>query len=465
MRNNKLNLGFYFNYAKQAHKKGRALKNCMIMICAIAVAFSAIIYNFGNVYINQQKELLNQISNTEIFAVNKTTPLKVPLDIDENLSITGKERESIGEISEIEKIYPFFELRSSGYDIDLDNGITQCNLTITKNGTQTEYCFDTNNADEFDAFNIIPYYPEQKLEKRLEVAVTQDVKNGVYISNELAELLGIQNINNSVHLNFDIFTPVMLCETVMSVGEDNAPYNIDIDISKKINLDFDLAGILDSNVRNTYTSSGGNVIYIPYTVLQEIINTNQKSYISSKTSIQNYKEWFPSAYVIFAKNYNDIQPVMSKIKSINPNFQTVSNYQDIGTMNRMIESARDTGKLIVIVVLTIIFLLMSIIYFNNTLRRKYEICVLKANGMTQSELFKLVMVESIRHVIIVTIISTVISLVLIWALNMIFNFNVINFGMAIVIHNILVSMLSILIPTIIAVVAVNRFKPDRIMRN
>ena len=461
----KLGLSFYYNYAKKTHRRNRVFKNTMIFLCALTIAFSAIVYNFGDAYVSEQEELINEISNREVFVINQTTPLTSCFDMDENLSITPEELKSISMISEIEQMYPFFEFRSFGYDMKLDTHITKSKMIVTNNETSKEYSFDETSDSGFDTLIILAYYPEQKIEKRLDVTNKKEIKNGVYISHHLAEHLNINDLDSCLVLELDIYVPVMLYDTVMYVGEEESEYVIDVDISEKVNLNFEVAGILNNNARNTYTPNGDNVIYVPYSVMQEILYKAQNTCTQNAEATRNYKEWHPSAYVVYAKSYNNIQSITSKIASIDPNFQSVSHYQDVDSMNKMIETARNTARWVIVIILIIIFLLMSIIYLNNTLRRKYEISVLKANGMTETELFKLVMAESVRHVIFVTLISTLVSFALIWVINMLFNFRVVEFNISIIIHNVLVSTLSILIPTIISIVAVNRFKPDQIMRN
>lgn len=462
--NVKLGLGFYLNYAKKSHKQGRILKNIMILLCALTIAISAIAFNFGDAFIKEQEKLLNEMSNREIFVVNKTTPLSVPIDMDENLSISQKESKSISLISEVEQIYPFYEFRSSGYDINLETAITESKLTINENNITKEHIFDSNNIDGFNDLIIMPYYPEQKLEERIFNTVNQDMTNRSYISHHLAELLNINHIDENLLFSLDTYVPIKLYSTTMYVGKENTQYDIDVDISKKVDLDFKIVGILNSNVRNTYTSSGENIIYVPYSRMQEILFETQKIPINSDET-QDYKVWNPSAYVVFAKRYNDIQSIIKKISLINPNFAAVSNYQDINSMNKLIESTRYTARWSAVIILTIIFILMTIIYLNNTLRRKYEISILKANGMTKKELFKLVIADSLRHITFVSLISITISFVLVWIINLLFNFDVVKFGASVIIYNIGVSILSILLPTIIAMILVNRFKPDKIMRN
>ncbi len=256
----------------------------------------------------------------------------------------------------------------------------------------------------------------------------------------------------------------MLYDTTMSAGQSDDIYAVDVDISKKADLTVELEGILNGSVRNTYSSGGNNVIYMPYAKLQELINANRTS-LSQSSFKSGCKKWAPSAYVVFAKSYNDIQTAIKKITAAGANLQAVSNYQDVESMNKMIESTKHTGELVAVIVLAIIFILMAIIYLNHTLKRKYEFCVLRANGMTRSELFKLVLAESARHVFFVAVISTLLSLALIWAVDYVFSFHMIRFSTSIVIHNIVVSIFSVLIPAIIAVAAVSRFQPDKIMRN
>ncbi|HAZ22150.1 MAG TPA: hypothetical protein DCY84_07285, partial [Firmicutes bacterium] len=86
-------------------------------------------------------------------------------------------------------------------------------------------------------------------------------------------------------------------------------------------------------------------------------------------------------------------------------------------MNTMINNLKSGALTIVLIVLTIILLLMAIIHMNSVLGRKYEIALLKANGLTRRELFRLIMVESFRYISWVTIIASIISMVLIAAVN------------------------------------------------
>ena len=89
----------------------------MIILCAIAVSFSAVTSSFGNEYVENQETLMDTISEKEIFLVNQTAPLSVIIDVDENISISNEEYEKIEKIVEIDKTYKYYEFRSSGYNV------------------------------------------------------------------------------------------------------------------------------------------------------------------------------------------------------------------------------------------------------------------------------------------------------------------------------------------------------------
>ena len=323
--------------------------------------------------------------------------------------------------------------------------------------------FTIGREQGLDKFVVIPYYPEQNMNKRIGKHFATDKTDKIYISSDLARLLNVDKIDKDVSIKFDICIPIAQYITNMQVGKEKTTYDIDVDLSKVKTLEFDISGILEDSVKNIYSDSGNNVIYIPYDMM-EGIRAKVTLEGSGNVSLEK-KEWKPSAYVIYAKNYDDVKLVMEKVKYINSNFKTLSTYQDIDAMNTLINNIREVATLVVIVILIVIFLLMSIIHMNYTLDRKYEISVLKANGLTRIELLKLILAESARHIVKVTVTSTIISLIVIKIVNLLFNYSMVTFDLTILGVNSVVAILSIIVPTIISLVMVNKFSPDRIMRN
>lgn len=461
----RLNIGFYNSYAKKIGKKGKFQKRIMVALCSIAIAFTSVVNGFGGSFVENQKDVMNKISDREALVVNMTVPLRSTVDVDENLSIDDKDFNSLKSINNISQIYPYYEFRSSGYDIDTRTPVKESTITVTYNNEEKKYTFNEGDEEGYNKFIVIPYFPEQKLESRVESQLADDKADKVYISSELASLLKLDKANSDVSLKFNVCIPILQRKLVMQVGKEKTPYNIDVDLSRVSSLKFDISGILEESVKNSYSDSGKNVIYAPFELLERLRVIEQAKGTVNRNSSPDNKEWKPSAYVTFAKNYYDVETVIDKASSINPNFKVLSSYQNLEAMNTMIDNIKDVASMIVIVILIIIFLLMGIIHMNYTLERKYEISVLKANGFTRFELIKLILAESTRHIVKVTIISTIISFMIIEILNFLFNFSVVDFGLLIVVINLLVAVISIIVPTVISLIVVNRFRPDKIMRN
>ncbi|MTI94368.1 MAG: ATP-binding cassette domain-containing protein [Firmicutes bacterium] len=461
--NYKLKPGFYYNYAKKIARKSRKQKLLMTILCAVAIAFSAVVYNFGDAFFEQQEQLMDELSNREIFVVNMTTPGQALHHID-NDPITAPEAAALAQISNVDTIYPFLEFRSDGIEGTGSNmrPISKSNIKVLINQTEQNYEFDGSDPPPYNMFSLISYYPEQGLEKRVNIESPEGAEDGVYLSAHLAHALDIDDLEEPVLIQLQACVPVGVEETEMTVGGGTAgggTYDILIDVSAMVELEFRVAGILNANVVNRYSGRGPNVIYVPYSSMQEILEETQAQYAEED------QEWSSSSYVLFAKHYNQVETIMERVSFVNPNFASVSEYQDIETMNAMITNVREIAFSIVLAVLVIIFLLMSIIHMNYVLGRKYEIAQLKANGLTRLDLLKLIMVESARHIVIVTVLASVVSISLVAAVNLLFSYTMVSVGAGIFAINLLVSLLSVFVPTIISVVVINKYKPDSIMRN
>lgn len=460
----KLNWKFYLNYVKKISKKGKFQRSLMTILCAIAIAFTSVISNFGDSFIKYQQQMMNNISDREVFAINKTVPLNVNIDVDENLAISEIDLMKLKQISNIENIYPFYEFTSFRFEADKKNMNEDSIISVTQGNNKSDYTFNDSNQNLYKKFVIQPYFPEQKIFKQLTTSLDNPTGDEVYISQQLADLIKINNLTNSVKLNLKARVPIGIHETEMKTSNEETSYKIDVDLSKEADFEFDLAGIVQ-NKNNSYTDGGNNIIYVPIKYMNEVLSNITKEYFKTASRDIEYKEWAPSAYVLFSKSYNDVKTVIDKVKNVNVNYVAVSKFQDVESMNKMVDSIKDIGILVIIVILIIIFALMAIIHMNYMLSRKYEIAILKANGFTRGELIRLMLAESIKHIVKVTLISSVLSIIITYITNILFSFGVVQIGLSMILINFIVSIVSIIIPTILSILVINRFQPDKIMRN
>ncbi len=461
----KLKPSFFVSFIKKSYKKTKFQKIFMIILCAIAVSFSAVTSSFGNEYVENQETLMDTISEKEIFLVNQTAPLSVIIDVDENISISNEEYEKIEKIVEIDKTYKYYEFRSSGYNVLEDEPFTMGNIDITIDKENFSYVFDANSEEGFDTYSVVPYYFEQNIVNRLkkEYDTTNQEKNRIYLSPALANALGINENTQKVEITLNLAIPVKLYETEMNVGEEDSKYEIDIDLSVVSYQTFEVDGILNDDYINKYSNSGENIIFMSYESMEEI--RTEAIANNSNVSFDNSKDWSPSAYVLYANSFNEVQSIIDKVKNLNPNFKTINQYQDVESMNNLIDNTKNTAFIVVVVILAIIFLLMAIIQVNSIISRRYEFAILKANGLSKFELIKLVIYESLMFIISTFIFATIFSLAIIHIINSLFAFAVVSFSYSIMVHIIIVSSLSVIIPTVIASNLVNKFKPAIIIRN
>lgn len=452
---------FYCSYVYKNRKKARLQRHIMILLCAVAIACSAVVSNFTTAFADGQKNLMNHISDREVFLVNMTTPLKEPRDVDENLRITDAEYEKIKSITEIEGVNRYYEFRSIGYDAVKDLPFSESTVTVECDGSEQLYQFAAKNDGDLNNYCIVPYYPQQNLEQQLQQTFG-DSETGIYISSMFANTLHLDVSAKSVLISLVIGVPIGSYETTMDVKGMEDPFDIDIDMSEVQTLTLSLSGILNENVINTKSASGNNIIYMPYAMMEDILSKTQSKYA---TTSDKWDKWQPSAYVVYAKDYNLVDNVKEKLQTINVNFKVINNYQDVESMNVMIANIQNISQYVIIVILLIIFVLMAIIQMNRVMNRKYEIAILKANGLTNGEVVRIVLIESLAHVVVVSIIAFLIGIVVSNVVNNLFAFSVVGRGSNMLFNIVGISMLSITIPTILTVIMVNRFKPDYIMRN
>jgi len=469
----KLGFPFFFNYARRSSRKMRFQRSLMLTLCAIAIAFTVTAGLIGNSFIAAQNDLMKQISDREIFVVNLTAPGELVVDYDENLSIPAEKLQSIANIDHIETIEPYFEFRSTGFLADRAEAYSSATLTLHFSDASQTFVFE-NDDRQLGNLIIVPYYPEQKLDRQVAVTVSSNNSQNIYLSHQLANRLGISEQGDEPAIDVTIGVPVRTTVIEMTVNSrhgdfsQGAAYSGDIDCSILQNLHLPIAGVLNAGVTNPFTSQGNNIIYVPIDRMKEFLSSARDEYDRRQPADSSdlvTSAWQPSAYVIYAQSYNDIGSIMRKISSIDSNLVSKSNYQDVEAMNLMVANIKTTITWISIIVLIVFVVLMIIIFTNHVLSRKFEAAVLRANGLTQAEMIKLIMSESLLNILTAFFISVVVSVTLTFFINKLFSFTLITFSWLTAVMLLAITILAIIGPTLASAIAMNRFKPDQVFRN
>jgi len=463
----KTRFNFFSDYVLKKLKTNKFSRNMMAIMCALSVSLCSCAFSFGTSFVDQQKTNMSRISNREIFVTNLTVPGISDINYEENLIMTKTEQESLKKCSDIDKSYYFVELKSTGFDYKSGAGITDSNMTV--NGKETVKFSSTNSPSSGkQQYTIIPYYPEQNMQDRTEYTFqSEENKSGdkIYISNTLAKLIGASSDMKTLNLGATVRVPEFCYKTIMNSYADDKTikYDIDVDMTDSYSDSLSIAGVLKNDVTNIYSDSGNCVIYMPYEKVMQIVKEYQQKY-SYNGSLYSY-EWEPSAMMVYAKDFSVIENCIQSIEKINTNYVCVNQYQDISTMNNSIHSLKNVISTFSIILLFIVIVLMSIIYINRIRGRRYEFAILKANGLMKFEINKLLFLETGFEVIKSIIISIAFAFILMKVSNVLVGEGMIVLNIKTILKIVLISIISINIPTFLGILKINKYSPDKIMRN
>lgn len=452
-----------FDYARAVKRKGKWLSLLLTIFCAVAIAGFALANNVLNYMNNIQQELLNQVSDREIFLTSQISSTnREKRDCDGNFVISKEEFDRIKKIDGVDRVYPLFELRSfsvNGEEIVTDNAIT-----VTAGNRSYTVNYSLNNGNLLSYYIVLPYFPEQKYEKQLYKSFESE--EAVYISYELAEDLNlIEDQTTALQLDYQIGVPIK--KYVDTVSENDEEVFAHIDIAEFTPMHVSVAGILNSNVINRYTINGNKVIYVPYDRLNDWVSQFAKN---SKMDFSKYAsydlmDWGASACVIYTNSYKNIDVVKEKVENINSHFSTRYDYQDAETIDLMMQNVSNVSKMIVTLVIVIVFVLMTVIFVHSTMARKREYAILKANGMTAASLRTLTVIESVSNGIKIFFIALVLAIILSSAFGMVL-FHAVKFlSFETYIFIFLFAIAFVTLPSVLCVIYVSRIKVDRILRD
>ncbi len=463
---------YLLQYTKSRNRKSKFQKKFVLFLCSVVIALSATISVVGSSFVDEAGVALNDISEREVFVLNKTFPSNDNMNMEEHISFNDESYNSILGISEVDNVYDYFEFGDyHKYTTTSTSADGVSNIKVLKDNNQEIYDFSYDKKF-YNGYVIVPYYEEQEFFKQANVIENNDDSNfKVYVNQNMADLLSISLQDKDVEIEFEASVPVKVIETIAQVNNNDDDgvddYEIDYDVAIKTIVNANVIGVLENH--QAYTTSSSNVIYMEYNQMKELQQEFIYRFETEEEKIEGvvYEKWLPSSMIIYVKNYADVDSVKSKVSSIDPNIVTVSSYQDLESFVNLIDMIQQNAFMFISVVLLVIFILMTIIQMNEIVHRKYEIALLKANGFKKMHIFKLVMIESIYSIIIITITAFIISLLFQFILNILLfgdaslSFSVFN----VIFHILVIAFLSIVLPTIVTLYRINKYNPNEILRN
>lgn len=455
--NHPLNALRYYN-RHNGGKKGIA-NWVMIIMCSLVIAFGGLLSSFGESYVNSQNEYLNRISDREMLVVNMTAPLDKVCDCDANISMTDEEVKKLHSIHHVVECYPYYEFKSYGFDCVKETYISGGNITVQCDDKTKETVFEGLGSD---AYIMRPYYNEKDLSKAAKVEY-DNVDEGIYLSSVLAERLGLRGNEKKVSITVDFCVPVGIKTAEMKINNSKQAILTDMAVYVHRRYTFTVNGILDDSVQNTYSFEPMNSMYMKYAYFDNMLKESHT--IFERESTYSCNPLCASAYVLYVDDYSMIANVKESVQIINPNFRIQSNYQDVLSMQEMIQNAEKTMKSVFWLVLLCIFVMMGIIQMNRVVARKYEIALLRADGLSNRELRILTCIEAIESATIIIIMSTLFAWIYSNISYLTSGVLVFELTVRVVLTIAALGVLATSIPTLITVICFQKYQPATVMRN
>jgi len=160
------------------------------------------------------------------------------------------------------------------------------------------------------------------------------------------------------------------------------------------------------------------------------------------------------------KDVSYIDAVKKEILKIDPTFKIIHEYQDYEAVMESVDNSQKMVLYVSLAILAVILCLSAIVYVNIIDKRKYEIAMLRANGLTKGEIRKLVMSE----MGVQAVITFVVSLLLAWAGYEVLSRTVGGFTFSWM-TVMWLGVISVILPSGVALVLSSRYEPDQILRN
>ena len=486
----RISCSFFWHYSLKAFRKKRIHKMLVAAICAGAVAFTAMCTGFLRNYTDLQNEYMKNISERELIVYNNVSVENVySLENPPISSSAIKEIHNIGGTQTVVPLISFYslpvgftvlgvpdELSIEEYNKEQASQNVSTIEIANSLGLKKAEKFEVNMGDNY----LTVSYPIAQTMDEKSLYLDESVTEGGYITESFMERLGLSFTDlKDLSLAFECWVnPLQREDTVKVFDQTDDSTEIETSFetryfpwTQKTTITTKIRGIIP----DVELPQEGDIFLPADQMIQvvrecplemEKLNRFIKGVekINPNKDIPAFFEWAPNAYYVVANSIENVEPIKAKLQDIDPNFEIVHFYQDFTAGIQILTNNRNTMLLISFVVLSIVLLLVSLIYVSLIDKRRYEFAVLRANGMTKKEVRRIIYIEMLVQFSLIFIIGVVFAEIIflitrVW-LGYAFQFDAIT-----MLWLFTISLASIVLPTAISLLFVNKFEPDAVMRN
>ena len=399
----------FISFYSKKKSTSRALNGVFMAVTALVAAVAILSANFGANIMGQQDDLINAISDKSLFIVNNTWGHRAQVSYEDDPSIPPEVIAQIASIPGVNSVYPWYNLRSSGYDPDNTTDptilrITEGDVVLAEKAypnTGTGVSVVTPDG----SFVVCPLYDEEDYSYLLEYKSDSDITSGLILTMQVAlqlsanpaELIGKR-------IEVSCLVPVKLYETVIRTWEhdangnpigDGIPWEVESPFYKYTTFESTVTGILPRSY-NMQRVNNTSFIYMNYGQLINIIEQNKDMNIGERFPGFPEKELGPNSLVVFVDDYSDVARVTSEIEEVSEFFDVVNNAADVGTIKSNLMGTKNMLTIVTVVFIGVVAVTFSMLYYLKNRSRKKEIGILKAIGFTRSNIAGLTSLEMLK---------------------------------------------------------------------
>lgn len=297
--------------------------------------------------------------------------------------------------------------------------------------------FNQKEIDYFESMtNVTKVYPIRSFMDR-QIAVNESIKNIEY---EIVPYLPFQFTEGKFEWKIESDFPIYISKSLEQKLNINREDILKVGLLKDA---FKISGTVKINVYSNITENQ-NIIYVPYDYF-DIKETNK--------------------CLIYVEDFKDINEITQQLAKIDKNYEINMPYANYNTMKELINQYSRNLTIFIQVLIMVVVILLSISQYYEINNQRYQICILKANGLSRFEIVKLMLTQFIGDIILISILGVVISLVLSKLSQSVFGF---------ALHILTIRYLSCLIlfilgikviPSLMSLYLVNRHEPETLLRN
>ena len=413
----KRNVFRFIRYYTKKRSGDKILNRVFIAVTALVAAAAILSTNFGANFAAEQENIIKSVADRSILVVNNSLGFSGKagqVDYEDALAIQPEDIAQIESLANVEKVYQWYSFLSDG--VDLDNQTALANVKIMNGSTViAEKSYGNSFAGGLlsprDKFTICPLYEEEYegISAKLEHEDIANIKTGLILTMSLASKLS-DNPSELVGKTIEIscFVPTKISDSVAITGSGEEE-TVNLVFYKLINVRSIVTGILSGSYSpwNFSRIDESDLMFMDYDQLINIIDDNKDTDFEG-----NQKELGPSALVVFANEYTNVQTVASQLENNSPSFSVVHHATDVQTVLAHNSSIRSTLITITIAFIGIIAILFGVLYYLKNRARKKEYGILKAIGFTKSNIMALTSTEMLMLALPAFVISILLSIVL-----------------------------------------------------